>query len=130
MPTHEPSPSTTTELLPTGENPEQQRYKTIAVRVEEQLHSQLQFISQLSGTTITDEIRTAIERRITAAQDDPDLLERAHAARQEIEREAAARSAAIAGFIGHTATTSERRTNSATRTRRANKTAASQEPQP
>lgn len=85
------------------DNPEQQRYKTIAVRVEERLHSQLQFIANLSGTTITDEIRTAIDHRITTAQEDPELQARALAAQQEIEREAAARTAAIAGFIGHTA---------------------------
>ncbi len=104
MPTPESVPTTSvTEAPPAHDSPEQQRYKTITVRVEERLHAQLQFISNLSGTTISDEIRTAIEGRITAAQEDPDLQARALAAQQEIEREAAARTAAIAGFIGHTA---------------------------
>jgi len=80
-------------------------FKTIAVRVDENLHTQLRFIAQLSGSSIAEEIRTAIERRIATAQDDPELIERAQQARQQIEREAAARSAAIAGFMGTTAVT-------------------------
>lgn len=82
----------------------EQRYKTIAVRVEERLHTQLQFISDLAGTSLSEEVRAAIESRIVSAQDDPMLIERAREVRQEIEREAAARTAAIAGFMGHTAT--------------------------
>jgi hypothetical protein len=82
---------------------QEQHLKTLAIRVEESLHAQLRFIAQLSGTTITEEIRRAIENRITTAQDDPELIKRAQQAREEIEREAAARSAAIAGFIGTTA---------------------------
>jgi len=88
---------------PEQAEPQEQHLKTLAVRVEESLHAQLRFIAQLSGTTITEEIRRAIENRITTAQDDPELIARAQQAREEIEREAAARSAAIAGFIGTTA---------------------------
>jgi hypothetical protein len=82
---------------------QEQHLKTLAVRVEESLHAQLRFIAQLSGTTISEELRRANELRITTAQDDPDLIARAQQVREEIEREAAARSAAIAGFIGTTA---------------------------
>lgn len=82
-------------------NPEtEQRYKTLAVRLEEGLHAQLRFIAQLSDTSIAEEIRTAVQARITAAQDDPELAARAEQVRQEIEREAATRAAAIAGFLG------------------------------
>lgn len=77
-----------------------QHYRTVAVRVEEGVHAQLRFIAQLSGSRISDEIRTAIKRRIATAQDDPELTNRAQQIREEIEREAAARSAAIAGFMG------------------------------
>lgn len=84
---------------------QEQHLRTIAVRVDESLHAQLRFIAQLSGGTIADEIRRAIEHRITTAQDDPDLIARAQQVREEIEREAAARSAAIAGFMGTTALT-------------------------
>jgi hypothetical protein len=74
--------------------------RTLAVRLDEGIHAQLQFIAQLRGTSISDEIRRAIENRIATAQDDPELIARAQEVREEIEREAAARSAAIAGFLG------------------------------
>jgi hypothetical protein len=109
MPTPEQPTTTEPEALagmpdtPTSEQHEQ-RYKTIAVRVEEQLHTQLQFISDLASTSLSEEVRRAIQNRIESAQDDPALIERAQHVREQIEREAAARTAAIAGFMGHTAT--------------------------
>lgn len=99
---------------------QEQHLKTIAIRVEESLHAQLRFIAQLSGSTITDEIRRAIETRIATAQDDPELVARAQRAREEIEREAAARSAAIAGFMGATAVSGT--TQSAPKPRRGRQT--------
>ena len=84
---------------------QEQHLKTLAIRVEEGLHAQLRFIAQLNGSSITEEIRRAIENRIATAQDDPDLIARAQKAREEIEREAAARAAAIAGFLGKPAVT-------------------------
>ncbi len=81
-------------------NKQEQHTKTLAIRVEETLHAQLRVIAQLRETTITDEIRQAIETRIASAQDDPEIVARAQQARDELEREAAARSAAIAGFLG------------------------------
>lgn len=97
---------------------QEQHFKTLAVRVEENLHAQLRFIAQLSGTSISEEIRRAIENRITTAQDDPELIARAQQVRDEIEREAAARSAAIAGFIGTTAAAA---TTSTPKSRRSSK---------
>ena len=81
-------------------NKQEQHTKTLAIRVEETLHAQLRIIAQLRETTITDEIRQAIETRIASAQDDPEIIARAQQARDELEREAATRSAAIAGFLG------------------------------
>lgn len=78
----------------------EKRLKTLAVRLDAGLHAQLRFIAQLSGTSISEEIRRAIENRIATAQDDPELIAHAERVREEIEREAAARSAAIAGFMG------------------------------
>jgi hypothetical protein len=83
----------------------EQHFKTIAVRVREDVHAQLSFITQLTGNSLSDEIRRAIEGRIASAQDDPALIARAQQAREQIEREAAARTAAIAGFMGEKATT-------------------------
>lgn len=81
-------------------NKQEQHTKTLAIRVEETLHAQLRFIAQLRDTSITDEISQAIVTRIASAQDDPEIIARAKEARDELEREAAARSVAIAGFLG------------------------------
>ena len=98
--------------------------KTIAVRVQEGLHAQLSFIAQLSGTSISEEIRRAIETRITTARDDPELIARAQQVRDQIEREAAARTAALAGFMGHgaVAAADDPTATSRLKTRRGSKT--------
>jgi plasmid stability protein len=84
-----------------GESERQEKHlRTLVVRLDEGIHARLQFIAQLRGSSISDEIRRAVENRIETAQDDPDLIARAQEVREEIEREAAARSAAIAGFLG------------------------------
>lgn len=85
--------------------PEQTRFKTLGVRIEEGLHAQLSFIAQLEGATIADEIRRSIEARVQAAQDDPELVARAEIVNAEIQREAQARRQAIAGFFGKAAVT-------------------------
>lgn len=109
MPTPEQQPATPTPETLAGmpdtsaSELHEQRYKTIAVRVEENLHTQLQFIADLAGTSLSEEVRQAILGRIISAQDDPKLIERAEKVREEIEREAAARTAAIAGFMGQKA---------------------------
>ena len=82
---------------------EEQRFKTLGVRIEEGLHAQLAFIAQLADSTISDEIRRSIEARVQAAQTDPELVARAEAARVQIEREAEARKQAIASLFGSVA---------------------------
>lgn len=73
-------------------------YKTLGIRLAPDTHAQLSFIAALrpGKGTITDEIQVAIAAHIQAAKLDPNLKGRADAARAEIEREAAARQAAIA----------------------------------
>lgn len=95
------------EQQPQPTNPEQQRFKTLGVRVDEELHAQLTFIAQLTDSTIADEIRRSIEERVVAAQSDPELIARAEEVRAEIEREAQARQQAIAGLFGSLAVGSE-----------------------
>src|SRR5215813_14876627 len=95
------------EQQPQDANPEQQRFKTLGVRVDEELHAQLTFIAQLTDSTIADEIRRSIEARVVAAQSDPELIARAEEVRAEIEREAQARQQAIAGLFGRLAVSSE-----------------------
>lgn len=100
---NEHAPQTTERVEDANDVDAEQRQKTLAVRIDEGLHAQLRFIAQLNDRSITDEIRRAIQDRITAAQTDPALIARADQVREEIEREAAARSAAIAGFLGRPA---------------------------
>jgi hypothetical protein len=85
----------------------ERRYKTLGVRLEEGIHAQLSFISQLKGSTLGDEIKASIEAHVVAAQSDPELIERAQRVREQIEREAKARQAAIAGLFGAVALSSE-----------------------
>lgn len=74
--------------------------KTLGIRLEDELHAQLSVLAQLAGTSITDEIRQAIEEHLEAKRSDPELTQRAQAVRDEIEREAQNRQAAIATLFG------------------------------
>ncbi len=70
--------------------------KTLAIRLEDDLHAQLSVLAQLRQSTITDEIRLAIENHLEASKSDPELKNRAQAVLDDIERDAKAREAAIA----------------------------------
>lgn len=74
--------------------------KTLAIRLEDDLHAQLSGLAQLSGSTITDIIRGAIEAYIESQADNPELTAKAQAAIDAIEREAEAKRAAIATMFG------------------------------
>lgn len=76
--------------------------KTLAIRLDGDLHAQLSVLAQLRGSTITDEIRQAIEERLTASKSDPELKHRGQAVLDDIERDAKARQAAIATLFGDT----------------------------
>ncbi len=78
------------------------KVKTLAIRLEPDLHAQLSLIAQLKSSTITDEIRTAIEAHIKATKSAPELASKADAALEDIEREAASRREAIATLFGST----------------------------
>jgi predicted DNA-binding protein len=76
--------------------------KTLAIRLEPDLHAQLSLIAQLRGHTITDEIKAALEAHIVSAKTMPELSGRAEAVLADIERDATARRAAIATLFGTT----------------------------
>lgn len=78
--------------------------KTLAIRLEPDLHAQLSLIAQLRGNTITDEIRHALEAHLASVKDSPDLASMADSVLDDIEREAAARREAIATLFGTTET--------------------------
>ena len=70
--------------------------KTLAIRLEDDVHAQLSVLAQLRNSTITEEIRLAIETHLEASKSDPELTNRAEAVLNDIEREADGRKAAIA----------------------------------
>jgi len=73
--------------------------KTLAIRLEPELHAQLTLVAQLRSSTITDEIRTAIEAHIARAVADPGFAAQATDVLADIERDADARRAAISNLI-------------------------------
>lgn len=77
--------------------------KTLAIRLEPELHQQLSLVAGLRNRTITDEIRTAIEQHINTLKANPDLAAKADSALADIERDAAARRTAITTLFGEQA---------------------------
>jgi len=78
--------------------------KTMAIRLEDDLHAQLNVIASLEEQTITDIIRASILAYIDGHKDA--LSSKAEAALEEIERDAQARRQAIASLFGTTGATS------------------------
>ncbi len=69
--------------------------KTMAIRVDPEIHAELSLIAQLRGNTLADEHLQAVVHHIERAREETDLAERAEEAIAEIEREAAIRRDAI-----------------------------------
>lgn len=74
--------------------------KTLAIRLDDDLHSQLSAIASLCGLTVTDAIRQAIEQWIDALKSQPELAIRAQSMLEEIERDAATRRRTLAALFG------------------------------
>ena len=73
--------------------------KTLAIRLEDDMHAQLSMIAQLEELTVTDAIRQAIESWIEAKRSNPELSAKAEAVLADIERDAASRRDAIASLF-------------------------------
>lgn len=74
--------------------------KTIAVRLEDELHAQLVIVAHLFEQTVTETIRLAIESYLERQRSEGDLAARAEALVAEIDREAEARRRAIEDLLG------------------------------
>ncbi|MFL6136718.1 MAG: hypothetical protein ACJ74O_02835 [Frankiaceae bacterium] len=74
--------------------------KTFAVRLPDALHDQLTLITRLENRSLNAVVREAIEALIQQRRATGDFAQRAQAALDEIEREAAARRAAIQSLFG------------------------------
>ena len=91
-------------------------YKTLAIRLDEDVHAQLQLIARLEESSIAAEIQQAITAHLDAKRSDPELSSRASSVLEDIEREATVRQQAIADlFTGSSGATN-------TKTTRAKKT--------
>jgi predicted DNA-binding protein len=74
--------------------------KTLAIRLEDESHARLTILAKLSGQSVTDTIRSAIDEYLTTLAAQPDITAKAEALTSEIEREAAEQRDAIAALLG------------------------------
>jgi hypothetical protein len=74
--------------------------KTLAIRLEADLHAELTLIAQLREQTVTDEIREALLTHIASVKQNPAWASKADAVLADIERQAAARRDAFARLFG------------------------------
>ena len=63
--------------------------KTLAIRLDDDLHARLTIVAKLAEVSLTDAIRQAIESHVQTMSAKPDIQAKADALRQDIEREAA-----------------------------------------
>jgi len=73
--------------------------KTIAIRTEPELHAKLQLLAQLSGHTLAEELREALDEHIARKGQKVDLTKQAQTALAEIDKDAAARRKAIESLL-------------------------------
>lgn len=73
--------------------------KTLAIRLDDDMHAQLSILAQLKGTNITDLIRTAIDEHLLASRNDPTLAAQADEVLAEIDAEASKRREAIGALF-------------------------------
>lgn len=74
--------------------------KTLAVRLDDELHARIGMLSKLSGSTVTDTIRTAIENHIEVLANDPTISAKAKELTAEIDKEAELQRQALAALFG------------------------------
>ncbi len=88
-----------------GSRPNQAKgHKTLAIRLDDDTHSQLVMLAQLADRPLIEEIREAIESHIARKRESGELADRVSEVLAEIEREAAAKKNAIEALY-HQATT-------------------------
>ena len=75
-------------------------YKTIGVRLNNGLHSQVTMVAKLDGLSLQDALVRGAELYVEQKQSEPDFKARVAAALEEIEREAAERRGAIESLFG------------------------------
>lgn len=79
--------------------------KTMAIRLDDQVHARLTILARLSDSTVTDVVREAIEARLDTLASDPEVSAKAQALALEIERDAREQKAALAELFSTNGTT-------------------------
>lgn len=69
--------------------------KTLAIRLPDELHAQLVLVARLDGISLAEAIRQAVETSIARRRNSGELAAQAQAALDDIDRETAARRAAL-----------------------------------
>lgn len=85
-------------------DPSKTSVKTLGVRLPDELHVQFVLVAGLDGLSLGDAVKRAVELYVASKQTEDGFAERAAAVLEDIEREAAARRAAIQGLFGAAAT--------------------------
>jgi hypothetical protein len=75
-------------------------YKTLAVRLPDELHAQLVLIAGLADLSLNDAIRQAVEEMVDRRRGDGDLAAQAAKVLEEMEQEAAAKRSALQALLG------------------------------
>lgn len=76
--------------------------KTLAIRLDDELHALAVAVAQLEGISLTELIRTSLEAYLETKQASGELAERAQSVLDQIEADAQLRRDAIAGLLGKT----------------------------
>jgi len=74
--------------------------KTVAIKVEDDLHAQLLLVAQLEGTTLTDVIRQAVEQYVEGLKTGDGLAAKAKSLLDDIDRDVATRREAVRSLLG------------------------------
>ena len=77
--------------------------KTLAIRLDDDVHARLVILAKLADVSLTDVIRQAIETQIQVMSSDQNLSAKADALREEIDREAREQQGALSLLFGATA---------------------------
>lgn len=62
--------------------------KTLAIRLDDEIHARVTILARLRGVSVTDAIRAAIEAHVVTLSQDPDVSAKAKSLVDEIERDA------------------------------------------
>ena len=74
--------------------------KTLAVRLEDEQHARLSILAKLSGNSVTDTIREALDAHLASLATDAEISAKADELRQAIDREADEQRDALAALFG------------------------------